>query len=154
MDEDQEPPPEGDEAHGDGTAAVLYAIFTSFTEALGDLEQRLASIEAAVRAGPEDVVTRLDAIEAGMRQASAGAGGTATDTGEAMAGLSALIDRQSELLDQRTADLAMAVDAVKVLIEAHIDDTAHSLGRRAGDAGRRLVSDLGLLNRPRRPPER
>ena len=153
MDEYQGPLPEGDQSQGDGTAAVLYAIFTSFTEALADLERRLDAIESALRSGPADVVTRLDAIEAGLRQAPSG-GGSATDVGDAMAKLNGLVQRQSDLVDQRTSALAEALEVVKGLVEAHIDDTAHSISRRAGDAGRRLANDLGLLNRPRRSPER
>lgn len=153
MDEDQGPLPEDDQPQGDGTAAVLYAIFTSFTEALGDLEHRLDAIESALRSGPADVVTRLDAIEAGLRQAPSGGAGSASNVEVAVATLNGLVQRQSDLLDQRTAALAEALQAVKGLVEAHIDDTAHSIGRRAGDAGRRLANDLGLLNRPRRSPE-
>ncbi|MGH9283024.1 MAG: hypothetical protein ACRD0S_08805 [Acidimicrobiales bacterium] len=40
--------PDGDGSGGDGTAAVLYGIFTAFTESLSGLEQRLAAIEAGV----------------------------------------------------------------------------------------------------------
>ena len=89
-----------------GTAAVLYGIFTSFTESLAGLEERLAAIEAAVRDSHAAVVGRLDVVEA-------------------------------------------ALASVRSLLQDHADETAHSLGRRATDAGRRLATDLGL--RPRRP---
>lgn len=129
MDKDEGPPQGSDDgADGaDGTAAVLYAIFVSFTEALGDLEDRLAAIEAAVRSGPADVVARLDAVEAAVRSGPAD------------------VVRRLDAIDA-------AVDAVRALVQARGDDAGPSLGRRATDAGRRLASDLGLVNRPRQPP--
>lgn len=42
-----------------------------------------------------------------------------------------------------------AVEDLRRLLQAHVEETANSLGRRATDAGRRLASDLGL--RGRRP---
>ena len=102
----------------DGTGAVLYGMFTSFTEALGDLDGRLSAIEEAVRTVrtvPSGVDDRLAAVEASLD------------------------------------GLAAAVEAVRALVQSHVDDTAHSLGRRAGEAGRRLASDLGLRGRPKPP---
>ncbi len=119
----------GEAGVDDGTGAVLYGMFTSFTEVLGSLEGRLAAIEAAVRAGQADpgvFDARLAAIEDVVRA-------------------------QGELLDQRSAALAAAVEALHQLVQAHVDDTAHSLGRWATDAGRRLAGDLGLRARPKPP---
>lgn len=102
----------------DGTGAVLYGMFTSFTEALGDLDVRLSAIEEAVRAVrtmPSGAEDRLASLEASLDE------------------------------------LAGAVEAVRALVQSHVDDTAHSLGRRAGEAGRRLASDLGLRGRPKPP---
>ncbi|MGI8686288.1 MAG: hypothetical protein ACR2MO_14570, partial [Acidimicrobiales bacterium] len=75
-----------------------------------------------------------------------------TTVGDRVVTLVAVVRAQFELLDQRTAALAAAVDALQALLQAHVDDTAHSLGRRAGEAGRRLASDLGLRGRPKPPP--
>lgn len=134
----------GDDGH-DGTAAVLWAMFTSFTEALGGLEQRLDAMEAAVRAGPTDLARRLDEVEAGAGRGPAD---------EALGQLTEAVRRQSELLDQRTAALAAAVEGLRALAQAHADETSHSLGRRAGDAGRRLARDLGLRGRADPPAGR
>ncbi len=94
----------------DGTAAVLYGIFTSFTESLAGLEERLVAIEAAV----------------GYH-----------------------LDRRADALEQHMASLEAALASIRSLLERHAEETSHSLGRRATDAGRRLATDLGL--RPRRP---
>lgn len=117
--------PEDAAAGDDGTATVLWAMLTSFTEALAGLEQRLADIEAAVRAGPPGAVDRTDDPD---RVAQA-------------------LQRHEELVGQRIAPLVAGVESLRVLLQAHVDETRHSLGRRAGDAGRRLASDLGLLGR-------
>lgn len=147
----------------DGTGAVLYGMFTSFTEVLGHLERRLEGIDAALRAGPGDLNARLAGLERTVlelsdlvrRQAEAPppvpAGADGAQGGE-VAALAAVVRAQSDLLEQRTAGLAAAVDALRALLQAHVDDTAQSLGRRAGEAGRRLASDLGLRGRPKPPP--
>lgn len=242
----------------DGTSAVLYAMFRSFTEVLGRLESRLDGIEASVRvassgnagvaslggrlaaieeavrampsAGPaiearlagieeavstmpttgavldarlaaiEEVVRaapdtdRVDARLAGIAEAlrvgraadagsiEAGAvaaemlgsvedavrelsqllraradepapvdGPAAATSADGMPAISAALSAQGDLLDQRTLALAAAVEALRELVQAHVDETAHSLGRRAGEAGRRLATDLGLRSRAKPP---
>lgn len=123
----EDPTPDGDQDAADGAAAVLYAIFTSFTESLGELEHRLAAIEAAVqRPVPE-------AAEASQAEVRA---------------LSELVDRRADALERRLAGVEEALASLRALLQLHADDTAHSLGRRAGEVGRRLASDLGI--RPRR----
>lgn len=163
MDDEVGPAPSGETARtDDGTGAVLYGMFTSFTEALSHLEERLAAIEAAVRAGPPEAELRLAGLEESIgelshllhAQAEAGTaapGRTAQEPRTDGAEVSDLLRRQLELLDQRTAALATALDAMRALLQAHVDDTANSLGRRAGEAGRRLASDLGLRGRPKPP---
>lgn len=170
----------------DGTGAVLYGMFTSFTEVLGALESQLAAIEDAVRAGPKALDERLPALEAAVRAGPAhldarlGAIEAAVravpvleerlaaieralragapesrphDEEQAVefAGLTDGMRRQSDLHDQRSAALVAAVDALRDLLQAHVDETTHSLGRRAGEAGRRLANDLGLRGRPKPP---
>lgn len=123
----ENPTPNGGEEAADGTAAVLYAIFTSFTESLGELEHRLAAIEAAVqRPAPEaDEASPVD-----------------------VQGLIEVVDRRADALEQHLAGLEEALASLRSLLQLHADDSAHSLGRRAGEVGRRLASDLGF--RPRR----
>lgn len=70
---------------------------------------------------------------------------------EAAAAVAAVVRSESELLAQRVSAVAVVLDAVRSLLEAHVAETSHSLGRRASDAGRRLASDLGLRQRPKRP---
>ncbi len=123
----EEHKPNGGEDAADGTAAVLYAIFTSFTESLGELEHRLAAIEAAVqRPAPEaDEASPVD-----------------------VQGLIEVVDRRADALERHLAGLEEALASLRSLLQLHADDSAHSLGRRAGEVGRRLASDLGF--RPRR----
>lgn len=63
----------------DGTGAVLYGMFTSFTEALGDLEKRLAAIEASV-----DGVRLL--LQRHMDETAQSLGRRASDAGRRLAG--------------------------------------------------------------------
>ena len=139
---------EREEAGGeDGTAAVLYGIFTSFTQSLAGLEERLAAIEAAVRDGQAALLERLEAVETAMG-AHPAAAVPAPTWGDGLDALGSHLDGRADVVDRRMASLEEAVASVRSLLQEHADETAHSLGRRATDAGRRLASDLGL--RPRR----
>lgn len=161
MDDEGGPVLSGETAGTDeGTGAVLYGMFTSFAEVLGNLEGRLAAIESAVRSGPPELDRRLAGLDDALARLSdlvgrhgevPTAGDVAGGQGAEVAALADLVRRQSELVDQRTAALQAAVDAVRALLQAHADETANSLGRRAGDAGRRLANDLGLRGRPKPP---
>lgn len=165
----------------DGTGAVLYGMFTSFTEALDGLDARLAAIEDAVRGVPPALEARLadvdqavhsvpKAIEPRLAAVEYALHGLAAEVREsaergpaatpAPAGvpdddsielLSAAVQAQAALVDERTAALATALDDLRALVQSHVDESAHSLGRRATDAGRRLVGDLGLRGRARPP---
>lgn len=128
----------------DGTGAVLYGMFTSFTEVLGDLEGRLKGIEAALRLGPPDLNARLADLERSVLELADLVRGRPDAPPPVPAPTQGA--RRDEL-----AALAAAVDALRVLLQAHVDDTAQSLGRRAGEVGRRLASDLGLRGRPKPP---
>ena len=131
----------------DGVTAVLYGMFTSFTEALDRFDQRLGAIEAALEAGPGEVVSRLGRIEQAVTGPAEPDGGSFPESAPASA---EALQRQTELLDQRTAALSSAIAELRALLQAHVDESAHSLSRRAGEAGRRLAGDLGL-RRPRPP---
>ena len=141
---------------GDGVVAVLYGMFTSFTEALDGFDRRLAAIEAALRAGPGETVERLRSIEAALSRAGEGHGGAASapaapDAAVAAVGeaLDARVTALQGVVEAQAAELRRAVDALRVTLEAHVEETAHSFGRRAGEAGRRLVTDLSQRARPR-----
>ncbi len=144
--EDQSEPQQaaGEAGVDDGTGAVLYGMFTSFTEVLGSLEGRLAAIERSV--GELSELVRAQATAPPVEWPRTG--GT---TDEEIAAAVTVMRAQGALLDQRSAALAAAVEALHQLLQAHVDDTAHSLGRRATDAGRRLAGDLGLRGRPKPP---
>lgn len=136
-------------AMDDGAGAVLYGMFASFTEALSGLERRLASLEDAVRSGPDDAEpavaaldARLHAIEQALdRLASRGPGPAPDAGGPAVADLAAVLDRR----------LAALEAAVEALTDA-LRPPEGSLGQRAGAASKRLVQDL--WGRPRQPPPR
>lgn len=206
-----------------GTAAVLYGMLTTFSEALGGLDGRLAAIEAAVHARPDPPVeqaaapparldealsrleeamervlvavegrqagidlvldtlrslaTRVEAMGVRVERAregieevvrstawlpdatrslqaleSSAVGRPAAADADAVAALGQAVRSQSERFEQHAAELAAAVASLRALLDAHVQETAHSLGRRATEAGRRLAGDLGLRGRPRQPP--
>lgn len=147
MEQDRGVPPEGAAEQGEGTAAVLYAIFTSFTESLGDLEHRLTAIEASVRDTRAELAGRLDDLGAAVQDRPAAAPATGVPT-EALVDL---VNQRAEGLERRFGELEGALESLRAVIQAHADETSHSLGRRAGDMGRRLASDLGLTGRRTQP---
>ena len=61
--------------------------------------------------------------------------------------LSDIVRRESELLTQRVAALAVGVEATRALLEQVAADMEASLGRKATEVGRRLATDLGLRSR-------
>lgn len=61
------------------------------------------------------------------------------------------VRREAELLTQRVAALAVGVEATRVLLEQHVEETENSLGRKATEVTRRLASDLGLRGGRGRP---
>ena len=140
---------------GDGVAAVLYGMFTSFTEALDGFDRRLAAIEAALEAGPGETAERLRSIEAALSRTGEGPGGPgarAAALDAVVAAVGALDARAGALqgmVEAQAADIRRALDGLRVTLEAHVEETSHSFGRRAGEAGRRLVTDLSQRARPR-----
>ena len=61
--------------------------------------------------------------------------------------LSDIVHRESELLTQRVAALAVGVEATRAMLEQLVADMEASLGRKATEVGRRLAADLGLRSR-------
>lgn len=55
--------------------------------------------------------------------------------------------REAELLTQRVAALAVGVEASRVLLEQHLQETENSIGRKAGEVTRRLAADFGIKSR-------
>ncbi len=72
----------------------------------------------------------------------------ARDDGRLLAALRA----ESELLTQRVAALAVGVEATRSLLEQHVEDTEQTVGRKAGELGRRLAADFGLRTKGRESP--
>lgn len=136
----------------DGSGAVLYGMFASFTEALAGVERRLAALEDAVRDGPDDAEpavaaldARLEAIERALERLASSLDGPAT-TGAPPDAAGPSVADLAGVLDRRLAAVEQGLDA---LLEQREKDEG-TIGRRAGLAGRRLVQDL--WGRPRQPP--
>ena len=70
-----------------------------------------------------------------------------TDLDEVLDRLDHAVRREAELLTQRVAALAVGVEASRVLLEQHLQDTENSLGRKAGEVTRRLAADFGIRSR-------
>lgn len=66
--------------------------------------------------------------------------------------LATLVRTESELLAQRISAVAVAVDALQEALGGHPDLAGGSLGRKASEAGRRLVADLGFAAKPKPKP--
>lgn len=75
---------------------------------------------------------------------------TASEVREVEARVADTVRREAELLTQRVASLAVGVEATRVMCEQIAEAAEQSLGRKAGEVGRRLAHDLGL--RAKRQP--
>ncbi len=51
---------EANHGEGEGTAAMMYALVTSFSEFLGAFEERLGRLESTVKVGQEDLARAVD----------------------------------------------------------------------------------------------
>jgi hypothetical protein len=61
------------------------------------------------------------------------------------------VRRESELLTQRVAALSVAVEALRTMLDAHVEETSNSIGRKATEVGRKLAADLGIRGTGKKP---
>lgn len=66
--------------------------------------------------------------------------------------ISESVRRESELLTQRVAALSVAVEALRSMLDAHVEETSNSIGRKASEVGRKLAADFGIRNTAKKPP--
>ncbi|MDP9389533.1 MAG: hypothetical protein M3Q48_16855, partial [Actinomycetota bacterium] len=85
-----------------GTAAVLYGMLTTFSEALGGLDGRLAAIEAAVHAPP-------------VQAADPPAGTVGAELDEALRRLEEAMERVLVAVEGRQAGIDLVLDTVRSL---------------------------------------
>jgi outer membrane murein-binding lipoprotein Lpp len=117
---------------------------------LDGADARLAGIDDNVAAvheklGPLGQLDRLDRLD---RLAAA-----PFDVSQVVDAITGSVRREAELLTQRVAALAVGVEAARVMLEQHVEETENSIGRRAGEMTRRLAADFGI-RKPRTSPRR
>jgi uncharacterized protein with PIN domain len=76
---------------------------------------------------------------------------TAPDTSALVEQITAAVRRESELLTQRVAALAVGVEAARVLLEQQAQVSENTIGRKAGDHARRLAADFGIRTKRSAP---
>ena len=152
--------------------AATDAVVQGFDRSGRDVQQSLDRSTEEVQRSTEELRRELratsDKVAASVADSMAPVAGVATQLEElrdrlgeldarvmAAGDASVVVDalrREAELLTQRVAALAVGVEATRSMVEHLADASEASLGRRAGEVGRRLAHDLGL--RPRRPAPR
>lgn len=115
------------EAQQQSTAELLRAV-EAVSERLQTLDNRVAAGAEASAADDRDRVTTGELHEFETRMAEA-------------------VRREAELLTQRVASLAVGVEATRAMCEQLAEAAEQSLGRKAGEVGRRLAQDFGLRSR-------
>jgi hypothetical protein len=136
---------EGRQAGLDALLDTVQAVASAIEGMGARIDEARDRFVAVFRAG-EDLHAAMDSL----RKAEEAIRATAQmieDQG--MAGLTAVVREESELLAQRISAISVSLDSVQALLAGHVQDSAHSLGRKASEAGRRLVADLGLAGRSR-----
>ncbi|HVE47779.1 MAG TPA: hypothetical protein VNA57_13655 [Acidimicrobiales bacterium] len=145
---------EGRQAGLDALLDTVRAVASTIQGMGARLEEARDRLDAVLRAGGDlpAAVASLRELEEAIRETAE------TIQHGSVAGLAGVVREESELLSRRLAAISVSVDAVGRLLSAHSQETSHSLGRKASEAGRRLASDLGLTprskERPRKPPPR
>lgn len=137
----------------DGVSGLLQVVEeqrTTVGEGFFDMAARQsAMLEALDRVAVAAVDARPDTSEVARALAEVR---EALEKLAAVEGVGEVVRRESELLTQRVAALSVAVESLRALLSAHIDETANSLSRKATEVGRKLATDLGI--RPKKPPAR
>lgn len=129
----------------DALLDTVRAVATTIEGMGARIDDARDRVEAVFRAG-EDLPTAVESL----RELEEAIRGTAeTIRGHSVAGLTDVVRDEAELLGQRLAAISVSVDALGRLLVSHTEETGHSLGRRASEAGRRLVADLGLAGKPK-----
>lgn len=142
-------------------AAGLSERFEQRTQGLVEMVQEHAELMHAlteqVQAAMQGLVSAVEGRQAGLDtlldtvRAAAGTieGMRVRLEDQSLAGLTEVVHDESELLAQRISAVSVALDSVRKMLADHVEESAHSLGRKASEAGRRLVSDLTLAARSR-----
>lgn len=136
---------EGRQAGLDALLDTVRAVAATIEGMGARIEEARDGVDAVFQAG-EDLpaaVASLCALEEAIREMA--------DNVEdhSAAGISAAVRDESELLAQRLAAISVSLDSVRAILVEHVEESAHSLGRKASEAGRRLAADLGLASKPR-----
>jgi ABC-type transporter Mla subunit MlaD len=126
-----------------------------FLERLDRRVESVGMIEASVaRLEEQAVVERLEELSGAVDAMVQGLSDLAARVARLEEASRATVDELGPPV-QATLDQAVetsrALESLRSLLEAHVEDTANSLGQRASKAGRRLASELGLRPRPRPP---
>ncbi|HUP86676.1 MAG TPA: hypothetical protein VM143_13510 [Acidimicrobiales bacterium] len=145
------PPP--NLAHLAMTIDGLQPVLVSLTEVLGGVEGRLDHVEGVVRSGLDAFNARLARLEEAFVQAVDESG---SGTKEVVDEVRAVVVQALEaapigVVTQRVAELAIGVEATRVLLEQLVRITESTIGRKAGEQARRLAADFGI--RTKRAPE-
>ena len=155
------------------TAAATSPKSSDDDGAIDDLVAAVRALQSATHAVPDEVALaigtrlsplgdriaglddRLDALGERLAELAARPAPAAppsppaeVDVAAVVAQINDAVRREAELLTQRVAALAVGVEAARVLLEQHLQETEATLGRKAGEVTRRLAADFGI--RPRR----
>jgi len=131
----------------DGLLDTIRAVAHTI-EGMGvRVEEARDGVDAVLRAGEDlpTVVRSLRELDNALRATA-----EVMEDGS-LGGLTKLVRDQSG----RIAALSASLDSMRELLGTHVEDTAHTLGRKASDVGRRLVAEFGLSAKPKpkpRPP--
>lgn len=139
---------EGRQAGLDALLDTVRAVAGTIAGMGARIDEARDRVESVFRAG-EDLpatVESLRELEEAIRETAEAI------QNQSVAGLTGVVRDEAEMLGQRLAAISVLVDAVGRLLASHAEETAHSLGRKASEAGRRLVADLGLTSRARDKP--
>jgi uncharacterized phage infection (PIP) family protein YhgE len=109
-------------------------------DAVASLERRVEELLARP-AGDAGVLDALSVLHARIDD-------LATPSTDAITGA---VRREAELLTQRVAALAVGVEAARAMLEQHVQEGEHSIGRKAGEVTRRLAADFGIRTRRNGP---
>ena len=171
---------DAEERAADGTAAVLHGLLTVFSEVVGELDHRMAGIEAALTERDSALAERVDGLQRGLSdrqrdldRAVAGLGATVEDhrraleeVDGALRSVAASLDQVVGRVEDRSAQvlseleggqaLGQSVQHLAALVEGHhvavtsLRDTVRSVAASTGAMGARIEEALERLEAAQR----
>ena len=118
----------------------LAAGLRAMAERADAVGRTVDELSARIAAGEE----RWPSLEAAVRSVTSAQAPLPAAVASLEDRLAGTTRREAELLTQQVTALAIGVEATRAMLEQHVADVEHSVGRKATELTRRIAADFGI----------